>query len=170
MSVTVSPQRFPGAPRPHAERALPGVRVVQSASQTRKSPRTAHRRAFADMKKRQARKLHEEAQRCFRVADRTADNKVAAALLAYASELEQRARLIDSAKKSLPAHTEAHRMVSEKIAARDCSTNKSFNGRLGPDCAERCGATQQSKSVARISKAAGLVANECLFLARLCRK
>ena len=33
------------------------------------------------------------------MADRTADNKVAAALLAYACQLEQRARLIESAKK-----------------------------------------------------------------------
>jgi hypothetical protein len=47
-------------------------------------------------------KIHkpcEEAQQCSRVADRTWDNKVAAALLAYACELEQRARLIESAKK-----------------------------------------------------------------------
>jgi len=44
------------------------------------------------------RKLHDEARRCFQVADRTADNKVAAALLAYACELEQRARLIEGAK------------------------------------------------------------------------
>ena len=51
------------------------------------------------MNKKQLKRLREEAQKCFRVADRTADNKVAAALLAYACELEQRARLIESAKK-----------------------------------------------------------------------
>ena len=44
-------------------------------------------------------KLREEARQCVRVADRTADNKVAAALLAYACELEQRARLVESAKR-----------------------------------------------------------------------
>jgi hypothetical protein len=44
-------------------------------------------------------KLREEARQCIRVADRTADNKVAAALLAYACELEQRARLVESTKK-----------------------------------------------------------------------
>ena len=44
-------------------------------------------------------KLRDEAQQCYRVADRTADNTVAAALLAYACQLEQRARLIESAKK-----------------------------------------------------------------------
>ena len=33
------------------------------------------------------------------MADLTTDNTVAAALLAYACELEQRARLIESAKK-----------------------------------------------------------------------
>jgi hypothetical protein len=48
---------------------------------------------------RRVKKLRAEAQRCVRVADRTADHKVAAALLAYACELEQRARLIESAKK-----------------------------------------------------------------------
>jgi len=48
--------------------------------------------------KARVKKLREEAQQCFRMADRTADNKVAAALLAYASELEQRARLIEKAK------------------------------------------------------------------------
>jgi hypothetical protein len=50
------------------------------------------------MNKKQAKKLHEEAQQCIQVADRTADDKVAAALLAYASALEQRARLIESAR------------------------------------------------------------------------
>jgi hypothetical protein len=44
-------------------------------------------------------KLRDEARQCFRVADLTADNTVAAALLAYACELEQRARLIESAKR-----------------------------------------------------------------------
>ena len=44
-------------------------------------------------------KLRDEARQCFRVADLTADNTVAAALLAYACELEQRARLMESAKK-----------------------------------------------------------------------
>ena len=43
-------------------------------------------------------KLRNEARRCVRVADRTADNKIAAALLAYACDLEQRARRIENAK------------------------------------------------------------------------
>ena len=43
-------------------------------------------------------KLRNEARRCVRVADRTADNKIAAALLAYACDLEQRARQIENAK------------------------------------------------------------------------
>jgi hypothetical protein len=51
------------------------------------------------MKKEQS-KLRQEAQRCVQVADLTADDKVAAALLAYACELEQRARLIENSKKS----------------------------------------------------------------------
>ena len=51
------------------------------------------------MDKKQIKKLREEARQCVRVADRTADNKVAAALLAYACQLEQRARLIESAKQ-----------------------------------------------------------------------
>ena len=51
------------------------------------------------MTKKHANKLREEAQKCVRVADRAADNKLAAALLAYASELEQRARLIENAKR-----------------------------------------------------------------------
>jgi hypothetical protein len=42
--------------------------------------------------------LRQESQQCIRVADRTADNKVAAALLAYACELEQRSKLIENAK------------------------------------------------------------------------
>ena len=46
-------------------------------------------------------KLRAEAQHCIRVADRTADNKVAAALLAYACELDQRARLIENSKKPI---------------------------------------------------------------------
>lgn len=45
------------------------------------------------------RRLREEAQRRIQIAKRTADNKVAAALMAYACELEQRARLIENAKK-----------------------------------------------------------------------
>jgi hypothetical protein len=45
------------------------------------------------------RKLRDQAERCVRVADTTADDRVAAALLAYASELEQRARLIENSKK-----------------------------------------------------------------------
>jgi hypothetical protein len=57
------------------------------------------------MKKKQS-ELHDEARQCFRVADLTADNKVAAALLAYACELEQRARLIEYSKK--PKHERAH--------------------------------------------------------------
>ena len=44
--------------------------------------------------------LYEEAQRCFRAADSTADNKAGVALLAYASELEQRVRLIESARRT----------------------------------------------------------------------
>lgn len=47
------------------------------------------------------RKLREEAQQCVRVADRTIDNRLAAALLAYACELEQRAKLIESTKNQL---------------------------------------------------------------------
>ena len=47
------------------------------------------------------RKLREEAQQCFRVANLTADNRVAASLLAYACELEQRARMIESSKKPI---------------------------------------------------------------------
>jgi hypothetical protein len=47
------------------------------------------------------RKLRDEARRCYRVADLTADNKVASALLAYACELEQRARMIENSKKSI---------------------------------------------------------------------
>jgi hypothetical protein len=46
------------------------------------------------------RKLRDEAQRCVRVANITVDDKDAAALLAYASELEQRARLIENSKKA----------------------------------------------------------------------
>ena len=53
------------------------------------------------MTKKKAKKLREEAQKCVRVADRTTDDKLAAALLAYACELEQRARLIESAKKRI---------------------------------------------------------------------
>jgi len=60
-------------------------------------------RSTAEMDKKQLKKLRKEAQKCFRVADRTADNKVAAALLAYACELEQRARLVESTKKK-PDH------------------------------------------------------------------
>jgi hypothetical protein len=39
--------------------------------------------------------LRVEAQRCVGIANQSADNKVAAAFLAYACELEQRARLIE---------------------------------------------------------------------------
>ena len=53
---------------------------------------------IADMTIKQAKKLREEARKCFRAADRTADDKVTAALLAYASELEQRARLTENSK------------------------------------------------------------------------
>jgi hypothetical protein len=55
-------------------------------------------RSTTEMDKKQLKKLREEAQQCFRVADRTVD-KVAAALLAYACQLEQRARLIESTRK-----------------------------------------------------------------------
>jgi hypothetical protein len=41
--------------------------------------------------------LRLEAQRCIGIASQSADNKVAAAFLAYACELEQRARLIEIA-------------------------------------------------------------------------
>jgi hypothetical protein len=51
------------------------------------------------MDQKQIKKLREEAQKCVRVADRTVDDKVAAALLAYACQLEQRARLIESPKR-----------------------------------------------------------------------
>ena len=44
-------------------------------------------------------KLRDQARRRFRVADLTADDTVAAALLAYACEPEQGARLIESAGK-----------------------------------------------------------------------
>lgn len=47
------------------------------------------------------RKLRDEARRCFRVADLTSDNRVASALMAYACELEQRARLIANSKKPI---------------------------------------------------------------------
>jgi hypothetical protein len=60
---------------------------------------TRGRGAAANVKMKRIKKLREEAQKCVRVADRTADNKVAAALLAYACQLEQRARLIESAKQ-----------------------------------------------------------------------
>jgi hypothetical protein len=53
------------------------------------------------------RKLRDEAQQCVRIADITIDDKVAAALLAYASELEQRARLIENSKKK-PTTKSAH--------------------------------------------------------------
>ena len=53
--------------------------------------------------KRKITKLRAEARQCVQVADQTADNKVAAALLAYACELAQRARLIESAKKPVRA-------------------------------------------------------------------
>jgi len=46
-------------------------------------------------------KLRAEAQHCIRVANRTVDNKVAAAILAYACELEQRARVIENSKKPI---------------------------------------------------------------------
>jgi hypothetical protein len=46
-----------------------------------------------------AKKLRKEAAKCVQIADRTADDRVAAALLAYACELEQRARLIERAEK-----------------------------------------------------------------------
>lgn len=44
-------------------------------------------------------KLRKEAMACAKIADRTADNKLAAALLAYACELEQRARVIETTRK-----------------------------------------------------------------------
>ena len=47
------------------------------------------------------RKLRDEARQCFRVADITADDRVASALLAYACELEQRARLLENSKKPI---------------------------------------------------------------------
>jgi len=46
-------------------------------------------------------KLRDEARQCFRVADLTADNRVASALLAYGCEFEQRARLIENSKKPI---------------------------------------------------------------------
>jgi hypothetical protein len=51
---------------------------------------------------RKSNELREEARRCVQVADQTADDKVAAALLAYACTLEQRARLIEGTKKRTP--------------------------------------------------------------------
>ena len=50
--------------------------------------------------KRKITKLREEARQCVQVADKTADDTLAAALLAYACTLEQRARLIEGTKKS----------------------------------------------------------------------
>jgi len=61
--------------------------------------RGTRRGAVANVNMKRVKKLREEARQCVRVADRTTDNKVAAALLAYACELEQRARLVESAKK-----------------------------------------------------------------------
>ncbi len=57
------------------------------------------------------RKLRDEARQCFRVADITADNRVASALLAYACELEQRARLIETAKKPIRQDVRAPDLV-----------------------------------------------------------
>ena len=53
------------------------------------------------MNQKQLKKLRDEAEKCFLVADRTADNTVAAALLAYACQLEQRARLVENSKKPI---------------------------------------------------------------------
>jgi hypothetical protein len=44
--------------------------------------------------------LRVEAQRCIGIASQSADNKVGAAFLAYACELEQRARLIEITTKA----------------------------------------------------------------------
>ena len=43
--------------------------------------------------------LRAEARRCLGIVNLTVDDKVAAALLAYACELEQRARLVEAARK-----------------------------------------------------------------------
>jgi hypothetical protein len=45
-------------------------------------------------------KLREEADRCIRLARQTIDNSVAAALFAYACELEQRAQLLEQSSTS----------------------------------------------------------------------
>jgi hypothetical protein len=65
--------------------------------------------------KKQLKKVRDEAQQCFRVADRTVDNKVAAALLAYACELEQRARLIESGKKKQTAGSSGDRAENRPV-------------------------------------------------------
>lgn len=62
--------------------------------------------------KRKIAKLRAEARQCAQVAGRTVDDKVAAALLAYACELEQRARLIESAKKPARATPAGERPAS----------------------------------------------------------
>ncbi len=50
--------------------------------------------------------MREEAERCIRLARQTMDDSVAAALLAYACELEQRAHLLEdaAAKNSQAGH------------------------------------------------------------------
>lgn len=63
--------------------------------------------------KRKITKLRAAARHCAQVAGQTVDNKVAAALLAYACELEQRARLIESAKKPARAALADMRPASE---------------------------------------------------------
>ena len=60
-------------------------------------------------------KLRKEALACVKVADRTADNKLAAALLAYACELEQRARVMATPRR---AHRRNAALAEAKSRAR----------------------------------------------------
>ena len=61
-------------------------------------------------------RLRAKAGQCKRVADGTVDDKLAAALLAYACELEQRARLIEIAKK--PTTRLSARLIGDPTSGR----------------------------------------------------
>ena len=54
------------------------------------------------MTKKKAHKLREEVQKCFRAVNRATDDRIAAALMAYACHLEQRARLVERPKNKPP--------------------------------------------------------------------
>jgi hypothetical protein len=62
------------------------------------------------------------------VADLTVENKVAAALCAYARELEQRARLIERAKAARPA--DAHNCAQRPRSAVGLTAVRSKPGSL----------------------------------------